>query len=101
MLFRSTHMSDKNWTNPRKFIPERFNDLNLITKGSYIPFGGTSRSCPGAGIAITIAPIVLKSLITNYSLCLNSEPIIKRRIELVPQGMNLDLVFSKRQNFIE
>ena len=67
------HRDPENWSDPDKFIPERF--LNSTEKPyTYLPFGGGIRRCIGAAFAqyemkIIIAQIMLHaelSLIENY-----------------------------------
>lgn len=81
-----THMSDINWSDPTKFNPERFSKgLSNIKKGSYIPFGGGERGCPGSGLAMVIGPVVMQFICGRYDVSLVKDPVIKRRVELSPE----------------
>lgn len=82
-----THMSEVNWSDPTKFDPCRFTTgLSNIKKGSYIPFGGGERACPGSGLAMVVGPKVMQAICGKYDVSAAKDPVIKRRIELLPEG---------------
>ena len=82
-----THLSEVNWKDSSKFDPNRFyKGLSNITKGSYIPFGGGSRACPGSGLVMAIGPTLMQHVCNNYNLTTVKDPVIKRRVELLPEG---------------
>nr|WMZ41223.1 cytochrome P450 family 736 subfamily A polypeptide 2 [Ipomoea batatas] len=54
------------WSNPEKFILERFNGSDVDYRGKhfeYLPFGSGRRSCPGMQLGITIVRLVVAQLI--------------------------------------
>jgi cytochrome P450 len=81
-----THRSPHNWDNPQVFWPKRFEaGMSTIPKGSYIPFGGGARACPGTALSMYVAPRILQSILLNYTITGFTLPVIKRRIELAPE----------------
>jgi cytochrome P450 len=91
-----THRSEHNWDDANTFDPNRFaKGLASIKKGSFIPFGGGSRACPGSGIAMTLGPRILRAIVSNFDVTLNKEPVVKRRVELLPLNNQIDLTFTK------
>ncbi|XP_071717879.1 cytochrome P450 76T24-like [Rutidosis leptorrhynchoides] len=57
------------WTDPERFMPERFLDVEIEYKGQnfeLIPFGAGRRICPGLNFAHKMLHIVLGSLIHNF-----------------------------------
>ncbi|XP_019172767.1 PREDICTED: cytochrome P450 CYP736A12-like [Ipomoea nil] len=54
------------WTNPEKFIPERFEGSNIDYRGRHfelIPFGSGRRICPGLQLGITLVRLVVAQLL--------------------------------------
>nr|GMC96713.1 cytochrome P450 CYP736A12-like [Ipomoea batatas]GME09957.1 cytochrome P450 CYP736A12-like [Ipomoea batatas] len=54
------------WSDPEKFIPERFNKSSIEYKGQdfeLLPFGSGRRSCPGMQLGITIVRLVVAQLV--------------------------------------
>jgi cytochrome P450 len=81
-----THRSPKNWDNATVFWPKRFEaGMSSIPKGSYIPFGGGDRVCPGTALSMYVGPRILQSILTKYTVTGFTLPVIKRRIELAPE----------------
>ncbi|KAJ9539347.1 hypothetical protein OSB04_032080 [Centaurea solstitialis] len=57
------------WSDPEKFIPERFLEVEIDYKGRYfdlIPFGTGRRICPGLNIAHRMLHMTLGSLIHKF-----------------------------------
>ncbi|KAL8229757.1 hypothetical protein R6Q57_014657 [Mikania cordata] len=57
------------WSNPQKFMPERFLDTNIDYKGhdfELIPFGAGRRICPGLPFAHRLLHVMLGSLIYKF-----------------------------------
>jgi cytochrome P450 len=67
-----TQRDPKNWPEPDRFNPDRFDRSSGIKPApfSYIPFGGGPRTCIGAAFAQVEAKIVLARLLTNFNLTL-------------------------------
>jgi cytochrome P450 len=68
-----THREPAIYSDPQRFKPERWETLEP-TAYEYLPFGGGSRMCIGAGFAMMESKLVLATLLQHY------------RLELVPQA---------------
>lgn len=53
---------------PEKFRPERFLEDGGPAAGSWFPFGGGVRRCLGAGFSLLEATIVLRAVLSRFSL---------------------------------
>ncbi|XP_012085045.2 xanthotoxin 5-hydroxylase CYP82C4 [Jatropha curcas] len=68
------HRDPNIWSNPDKFLPERFlanRDNNVDFSGQnfeYLPFGSGRRSCPGLNFAIQAIHLTLARLLQAFSL---------------------------------
>ncbi|KAK9949721.1 hypothetical protein M0R45_005238 [Rubus argutus] len=54
------------WTNPDKFIPERFVGSNIDLRGrdfQLLPFGSGRRGCPGMQLGLTVVLLVVAQLV--------------------------------------
>uniref|UniRef100_A0A7N0TAS2 Cytochrome P450 n=1 Tax=Kalanchoe fedtschenkoi TaxID=63787 RepID=A0A7N0TAS2_KALFE len=57
------------WDQPKKFIPERFNDNLIDYKGQHfelLPFGGGRRICPGMNMAMATIELVLANMLHRF-----------------------------------
>jgi cytochrome P450 len=93
-----THRSPKNWDNANIFWPNRFEaGMNTIPKGSYIPFGGGARVCPGTALSMYVGPRILQAILTKYTVTGFTLPVLKRRIELTPEDGKFMIQLQKNQ----
>ncbi|XP_057334127.1 cytochrome P450 4C1-like [Microplitis mediator] len=63
-----THRSEKYWTEPEKFIPERFLPENSKDRHPYafIPFSGGLRGCPGYKFGLACLKVLIVHFVRNY-----------------------------------
>ena len=69
------HRHPQFWTDPERFLPERFapEDSTKLHRYAFYPFGGGPRMCLGRHLAPLIAQLVLISVVQRYSIAsLNS-----------------------------
>lgn len=67
----------KNWDDPRKFKPERFEGLEGTRDGyKLMPFGSGRRGCPGEGLAMRIVGFALGSIIQCFDWSRVSEEMV-------------------------
>jgi cytochrome P450 len=80
----NTHRNPAYWDDAEAFKPNRFESgMHKIKKGSYIPFGGNERVCPGIAMSMSIAPKILRAIFTKYKFSNVTMPIVKHRGELI------------------
>lgn len=83
-----THHRQDLYPNPQQFKPERFLDRQF-SPYEFIPFGGGSRRCLGAALAMFEMKLVLATVLSRYQLLLaDNKPVkpIRHAITLVPAG---------------
>lgn len=54
------------WTDPEKFMPERFHGANIDLRGHdfmLIPFGSGRRGCPGLQLGLTVIQLIVAQLV--------------------------------------
>ncbi|KAI3408931.1 uncharacterized protein J3R85_019939 [Psidium guajava] len=75
------HRDPRFWSDPEKFLPERFltNHSGVDASGQhfeFIPFGSGRRSCPGAALALRATHLTLARLLQGFDLATPSdEPV--------------------------
>ncbi|XP_037487778.1 geraniol 8-hydroxylase-like [Triticum dicoccoides] len=77
------------WTEPEKFMPERFLGSTVDFKGAdfeLLPFGAGRRICPGMPLAIRMVHLVLASLLNQFKWSLP--------VELERDGIDMEEKFS-------
>ncbi|XP_015126386.1 cytochrome P450 4C1 [Diachasma alloeum] len=66
----ATHRDPRHWTEPEKFMPERFSPEN--SKGrhpwAYVPFSGGLRSCPGSKYGMICIKVLIGQMVRYYEL---------------------------------
>lgn len=74
------HNDPKNYPDPEKFDPERFNEENRskINTGAYIPFGVGPRNCIGSRLALMEVKSIIFCLLKAFSF----EPTEKTQIPI-------------------
>ena len=74
----NTHRNPLYWEDPELFMPTRFQQgMSKIARGSYIPFGGNERACPGTAMSMRIGPELLRTFYKNYRVAEFHAPIIR------------------------
>lgn len=94
----------KNWEDPRKFEPERFEGAEGSRDGfKLMPFGSGRRSCPGEGLALRMLGLVLGSVIQ----CFEWKRIGENQVDMI-EGPGLTLpkaqplvAYCKARPFVE
>jgi cytochrome P450 len=71
-----THRHPRWWSDPEKFLPERFAAENSAAriKFAYLPFGAGPRACVGLNFAMTEIQVVLSLIVQRFHLKLACEP---------------------------
>lgn len=80
------HHRDDLYPDPDTFDPERSH-----TRGTYIPFGGGARKCPGEDFALTQAVIALATITTRWRLLPDPAANVRPfpNLALTPRGLYL------------
>ncbi len=91
MLFSyGAHHSEKFWTDPEKFDPERFmgERMKKRVKYSYLPLGGGRRSCIGGAMSQLENTLALSLLLRRFrpEYVGNEPPGINATVTLTPKG---------------
>ncbi|XP_071736065.1 ent-kaurenoic acid oxidase 1-like [Rutidosis leptorrhynchoides] len=66
LWYRSLHQNPENFSKPKEFDPSRWDDF-VPKPGTYLPFGGGSRLCPGNDLAKLEVSVFLHHFLLNYS----------------------------------
>ena len=80
------HACPDSYPDPARFVPERF-IANRVSPGTWIPFGGGDRRCPGALLAMLEMRIVLRELLCRVDFNLTESGGERQRVKhfaLVP-----------------
>ncbi|GES99837.1 cytochrome P450 [Rhizophagus clarus] len=95
------HHSPKNWDDPEKFIPERFEN-EKHDQFAWLGFGGGVRSCLGNNFSLIEQRITLCALLRKYEVSLPADSIHKDRLQLEPPTSGtmgpspIPLIFKRR-----
>ncbi|WP_205855650.1 cytochrome P450 [Phytoactinopolyspora endophytica] len=92
------HADPALYPDPQQFRPERFLGDDPVPASNWIPFGGGTRRCLGAGFSLMEATEVLRALLRRYDVRARRpepEPAHLRNVTLVP-GRGCDIVLRPR-----
>lgn len=92
-----THRDPDYWSDPDKFMPERF--LNGTEKSfTYFPFGHGIRRCIGAAFAQYEMKIIIAQIMLNLDLSLtdNYKAVFERRGPVFDPSRGLPVIVNKR-----
>jgi cytochrome P450 len=92
------HHRPELYPDSRRFRPERFLERSF-SAFEYLPFGGGSRRCIGAGLAILEMQLVLATILSRYELALVGKGPVRpqrRGIGIEPAG-SLKMVLNQRR----
>ncbi|CAL9197595.1 ent-kaurenoic acid oxidase 1 [Musa acuminata AAA Group] len=67
LWFRNVHLDPQVYTDPKKFDPSRWDDFTPKA-GTFLPFGGGSRLCPGNELAKLEIAVFLHHFLLGYEL---------------------------------
>ncbi|KAG4987967.1 hypothetical protein JHK85_030950 [Glycine max] len=92
----SVHMDGKNYENPFKFDPWRWEKIGVVAGNNcFTPFGGGHRLCPGLELSRLELSIFLHHLVTTYRWVAERDEIIyfptvkmKRKLPISVQPIN-------------
>lgn len=72
------HRDPKNFPDPEKFDPDRFNDENIVNQNldAYAPFGIGPRNCIGSRFALMNVKSVIYNMLLSFSLEVNEKTTI-------------------------
>uniref|UniRef100_A0A0E0KZJ9 Cytochrome P450 90D2 n=1 Tax=Oryza punctata TaxID=4537 RepID=A0A0E0KZJ9_ORYPU len=92
VYFRSVHLDANVYDNPYAFNPWRWKerDMTVTTAssgGSFTPFGGGQRLCPGLDLARLQASIFLHHLVTNFMWVAQGDVVVNFPTVRLKRGM--------------
>ena len=97
------HRDPRWWTDPEKFDPSRFSEVNEpdIPKYAYLPFGGGPRICIGNHFSLMEAQILLAMIVSRYRVHHASDAKIVplRQVTTFPKD-GLPMVVSTRKSIV-
>ncbi|XP_017776423.1 PREDICTED: cytochrome P450 9e2-like [Nicrophorus vespilloides] len=84
------HRDPKNYPNPEKFDPERFNDENKVNieAYTYLPFGSGPRNCIGSRFALIETKVVYIHLLAKFNIVVTEKSEIP--VKLSKTGFNFN-----------
>ncbi|RIA87169.1 cytochrome P450 [Glomus cerebriforme] len=95
------HHSSKNWEDPEKFIPERFQN-EKHDNHAWLSFGGGSRLCIGINFSLMEQRITLCALLRKYEVSLPADSIHKDNLQIASDTsgtmgpLPVHLIFKRR-----
>jgi cytochrome P450 len=94
LFYFGMHRNPKYWTDPEKFVPDRFLKANLekVKQKAYYPFGLGPRLCIGNNFAMAEMTIFLRAFVQRFALAPGSNtPRINALVTLKPDKILLEL----------
>ncbi len=76
------HRSPDLWTDPERFVPERFLGEGRPTAYSYVPFAAGPRICPGMTLGLTEAILCLAALGQRFTLSMAPGAVVEPQCRL-------------------
>jgi cytochrome P450 len=70
-----THRDPRQWPDPDRFDPSRFEGPPAPPPYAYLPFGGGPRNCIGASFGLFESKVVLANLLGRWNLALIDRPV--------------------------
>ncbi|KAL5222821.1 hypothetical protein ABZP36_027534 [Zizania latifolia] len=86
VYFRSVHLDSSLYEEPYKFNPWRWKEKDM-SSGSFTPFGGGQRLCPGLDLARLEASIFLHHLVTSFRWVAEEDHIVNFPTVRLKRGM--------------
>ncbi|KAG8052848.1 hypothetical protein GUJ93_ZPchr0001g31604 [Zizania palustris] len=86
VYFRSVHLDDSLYEESYKFNPWRWKEKDM-SSGSFTPFGGGQRLCPGLDLARLEASIFLHHLVTSFRWVAEEDHIVNFPTVRLKRGM--------------
>lgn len=80
------HRNPDFWTDPARFLPERFENEKSWDKFQYFPFGGGPRFCIGNNFAMMEMQIILTQFLKEMKFKVNNTVELEPLITLRPRG---------------
>uniref|UniRef100_A0A0E0JF71 Cytochrome P450 90D2 n=1 Tax=Oryza punctata TaxID=4537 RepID=A0A0E0JF71_ORYPU len=94
VYFRSVHLDDALYDEPYKFNPWRWKEKDM-SSGSFTPFGGGQRLCPGLDLARLEASIFLHHLVTSFRWVAEEDHIVNFPTVRLKRGMPIRVTAKK------
>ncbi|MUL35404.1 cytochrome P450 [Gloeocapsopsis dulcis] len=93
------HRRLETYSQPNKFLPERFID-NRFSPYEYLPFGGGIRGCIGVAFSLYEMKLVLATILSKLELALaDSRPAhpVRRGITIVPSASGMKMIVTAQK----
>ncbi|MGB2253961.1 MAG: cytochrome P450 [Spongiibacter marinus] len=95
------HYSEKYWSSPTTFDPDRFSSERNEKKShpfAYFPFGGGAHKCIGMHFGVMLGKIFMHHMLLNFTFELPKNFEVKFQFVPLPKPEKLPLILSRRAN---